>query len=47
MYIERQSLLLDLKLFLLTIRTVFQKESTEGFDSQESLQMQQDAQEDL
>lgn len=31
MYIEKQSTLLDFKIALLTIRTVFQKESTEGF----------------
>ena len=31
MYIENQGLLLDLKLIMLTIRTMFQKESTEGF----------------
>lgn len=46
MYIEKQSLLLDVKLILLTIRTMFQKESTEGFDSRESRQMQKDAQEE-
>lgn len=33
-YIENQSFLLDLKIFLLTIRTVFQKEATEGFDKE-------------
>ena len=32
MYIENYSLLLDLKLILMTIRIVFKKESTEGFD---------------
>ena len=31
MYIENQSFLLDLKLIMLTFRTVFQPESTEGF----------------
>ena len=30
-YIENQSLIMDFKLILLTIRTIFQKESTEGF----------------
>lgn len=30
-YIMNQSLVLDFKLFLLTVRTIFQKESTEGF----------------
>ena len=39
MYIENQSTLLDLKLMLLTIRTVFQKESTEGFDSERAKEM--------
>lgn len=32
MYIENYSFLLDLKLILMTIRIVFKKESTEGFD---------------
>ena len=32
MYIENYSILLDLKLILTTIRIMFQKESTEGFD---------------
>ena len=32
LYIENQSLVLDIKLILLTIRTVFQPESTEGFE---------------
>ena len=35
-YIENQSFFLDLKIFLLTIRTVFQKEATEGFDEAKS-----------
>lgn len=35
-YIENQSFLLDLKIFILTIRTVFQKEATEGFDEEKS-----------
>ena len=43
MYIENQSTLLDLKLMLLTIRTVFQKESTEGFDEETSREIQEDA----
>ena len=46
MYIEKQSLLLDIKLILLTIRTMFQKESTEGFDSRDTMQMQKEAQEE-
>ena len=31
MYIENQSLLVDLKIVMLTFRTMFQKERTEGF----------------
>ncbi len=34
MYIENYSILLDLKLILTTIRVMFQKESTEGFEKQ-------------
>lgn len=36
MYIENQSTLLDFRIALLTVRTVFQRESTEGFDENES-----------
>ena len=32
MYIENYSILLDIKLILLTFRILFKKESTEGFD---------------
>lgn len=32
MYIENQSLLVDIKIIMLTFRTIFQKESTEGFE---------------
>jgi len=32
MYIENYSILLDFKLILMTIRVLFKKESTEGFD---------------
>lgn len=38
-YIENQSLLLDLKLMMLTIRTIFQLESTEGFSEEKSRNM--------
>ena len=38
-YIENQSFLSDLKIFLLTIRTVFQREATEGFDANQSNQI--------
>ena len=32
MYIENYSILLDIKLILMTVQTMFKKESTEGFD---------------
>ena len=32
MYIENYSFLLDLKLILMTVKVMFMKESTEGFD---------------
>ena len=35
MYIENYSLILDIKLILMTIRILFSKESTEGFDKKE------------
>lgn len=42
MYIEQQSLL-DIKMILLTIRTVFQLESTEGFSEEKSKKMNEKA----
>lgn len=39
LYIENQSLVLDLKLILLTVRTVFSPESTEGFEEEKSKEM--------
>lgn len=36
MYIENQSLLLDLKMIMLTIKTLFIAESTEGFEEEKS-----------
>lgn len=38
-YIENQSFLMDFKILLLTIRTIFQKEATEGFDEKESAEI--------
>ncbi len=43
MYIENKSFLLDLKIIMLTIRTVFQPESTEGFTEEKSRTMNQKA----
>lgn len=42
MYIEKYSLLLDLKLILMTIRVMLMKDSTEGFDKIEELEKQKD-----
>lgn len=36
MYIENQSLLLDLKMIMLTVKTLFTPESTEGFEEEKS-----------
>lgn len=41
MYIENQSLLLDLKLIMLTFKTMFTAESTEGFEEEQMEQMRQ------
>ncbi len=38
-YIMNQGLYMDFRLFLLTVRTVFQKESTEGFSKEQSKEM--------
>ena len=38
MYIENYSLLLDLKLILMTIRIMLSKESTEGFNKLEEME---------
>lgn len=40
MYIENQSLLLDLKILLLTFKTIFTPEATEGFSEEKSAAMQ-------
>lgn len=39
MYIENQSLIVDLKIVMLTFRTMFQRESTEGFETEVSRKM--------
>ena len=39
LYIENQSMLTDLKIILLTIRTMFEKDRTEGFDEKRSQEM--------
>jgi lipopolysaccharide/colanic/teichoic acid biosynthesis glycosyltransferase len=44
MYIENQSLLEDLKIIILTVRTVFRKESTEGFSVETSRKINQEIQ---
>ena len=38
MYIENYSILLDIKLILLTLRIILKKESTEGFEKQEEME---------
>jgi len=39
MYIENYSLLLDIKLILMTIRIMLKKESTEGIDKVEEMEL--------
>lgn len=41
MYIQNYSILLDLKLILMTIKIIFMKESTEGFDEKQILEIQE------
>ena len=44
MYIEDYSILLDIKLILMTVRILFKKESTEGFDKvEEANRMKEEA----
>jgi hypothetical protein len=38
MYIENFSLLMDIKLILMTVRIMLSKDSTEGFDKAEELE---------
>lgn len=40
LYIENYSVLLDIKLIVLTLRVMFQKDSTEGFDKAKALEKQ-------
>ena len=40
-YVETYSLLLDLKLLILTIKVLFMKESTEGFNEKENEKVMQ------
>jgi hypothetical protein len=40
MYIENYSLMLDIKLILLTLRIMLSKESTEGFEQTQILEQQ-------
>lgn len=47
LYIENQSLVQDLKLILLTIRTVFSPESTEGFEEEKSREMKEKARQQI
>jgi lipopolysaccharide/colanic/teichoic acid biosynthesis glycosyltransferase len=39
MYIENYSVLLDVKLILMTVKIMFMKESTEGFTEEKSAEM--------
>lgn len=45
MYIENQSFYLDFKILVLTFRTVFKSESTEGFDMTQSTELKQEIKE--
>lgn len=47
MYIENQSLFLDLKILLLTFKTIFQLESTEGFTEDKSKEMNRNTKESV
>ena len=40
MYIQNYSIFLDLKLILMTIKIIFMKESTEGFDEKQIHEIQ-------
>lgn len=40
MYVQNYSILLDLKLILMTIKIMFMKESTEGFDEKQISEIQ-------
>ncbi len=47
MYIENQSLIEDIKIVMLTFRTLFQRESTAGFEEEVSRAMQSVAQKNI
>ena len=40
MYVQNYSILLDIKLILMTIKIIFMKESTEGFDAEQIKEIQ-------
>lgn len=47
MYIENQSLFLDIKILMLTFKTIFKAESTEGFSEDKSKEMNWNAKENV
>ena len=47
MYIENQSIFLDLKILMLTFKTIFKAESTEGFTEDKSMEMNWHAKESV
>lgn len=43
LYIEQQSLLLDIKIIFLTVRTMFTSEATEGFDAEKAKEINEES----